>query len=106
MGKYKVEFSHRANAQLRSIFSYIAEEDPNAALKLVEMLEMRARQLESTPLLGADLQQNEYPFLRPGYRRLVVKKFIMYYRVTENTVYVTHIIHARRNQSNALTDAV
>ena len=102
--EYKVEFSQRANAQIRSKFSYIAEDRPKAALRMVDRIEARAYQLANTPNIGVELPQNEYPFLQPGYRKLVVSPFIMYYRIVEKTVYITHIIHSRRNQANALTE--
>jgi toxin ParE1/3/4 len=104
MSKYTVEFSRRANAQLRNIFSYIAEDNEIAALKMVDTLETRAKQLEDTPYIGTELPRDEYPFLPPGYRRLIVNPFIMYYRVINQTVYITHIIHAKRNQAKAFAE--
>ena len=102
--KYAVEFSRRANEQLRGIFSYIAEFNADAALKMVDTLEARARQLENTPFIGVELQENEYPFLQLGYRRLIVNPFIMYYRIINQTVYITHIIHAKRDQVKAFAE--
>ena len=102
MSKYAVEFSQRANAQVRSIFSYIAEDNANAALKMVDTLEAKAHQLEDTPFIGIELPESEYPFLLPGYRKLIINPFIMYYRVINQKVYITHIVHSKRNQAKAL----
>jgi len=104
MIKYTVEFSQRANAQLVNIFSYIAEDNTNAALKMVDKLEASARRLEDTPFIGAELSKSEYPLLKSEYRRLIVSPFIMYYRIIEQTVYITHIIHSKRNQAKALEE--
>ena len=104
MRKHSVKFSHRASAQIRSIFAYIAEENVSAALKMVDRLEEKARQLADMPLIGTELPEKEYPFLQPGYRRLSAKPFIIYYRVIDRTVFITHIIHARQNQSKALAE--
>jgi len=101
MSKYAIEFSRRANAQLHSIFSYIAEDNADAALKMIDSLEAKTRQLEDTPLIGAGLSKNEYPFLQPEYRRLIVNPFIMYYRIINQTVYITYIIHTKRHQAKA-----
>ena len=71
---------------------------------MVNRLEEKASQLADTPLTGAELSEKEYPFLQPGYRRLTVKPFIMYYRVIDRIVLISHIIHARRSQAKALTE--
>jgi len=89
---------------MRNIFSYIAEDNADAALKMVDSIEARALQLEDNPFIGVALPRGEYPFLQPGYHRLPINPFIMYYRVSDKTVYITHIIHSRRNQAKALID--
>jgi len=90
--------------QLRNIFSYIAKDNVTAALKMIDTLEDSATRLETAPFIGVELLQDEYPLLMPGYRMLVVNPFNMYYRVVDNMVYITHIIHHRRNQTKALTE--
>ncbi len=102
MSKFRVEFSRRATAQLRSIFSYIAQDNASAAHEMVDMLETRAQNLEDSPFIGVELPHSEYPFLPPGYRRLGAKPFLMYYRVIGNKVVITHIIHEKRNQQRAI----
>ena len=104
MSKYAVKFSNRANARIRDIFSYIAENNAGAALKMVDTIEKRAGQLADSPFIGVELSQYEYPFLQSGYRRLIVRPFIIYYRVIGQTVYITHIVHERRNQFKALSE--
>ena len=104
MSKYAVEFSHRASVQIRNIFTYIAEENASAALKMVDRLEEKAHQLADMPHIGAELPEKECPFLQPGYRKLTVRPFILYNRVIDQTVFITHIIHSKRNQANALAE--
>ena len=100
----KVEFTRRANMQLSNIFSYIAADSITAALKMVDMLEDNATRLGATPFIGVELLQDEYPMLTPGYRMLVVNPFNMYYRVVGDMVYITHVVHHRRNQAKALAE--
>ena len=104
MDRYAVEFSRRAHAQIRSIFSHIAQDNPDAALKMVDSLEKNAQYLGDMPYMGVELPLDEYPFLPQGYRRLIVNPFVMYYRIVGQTVYITHIIHTKRNQANALAE--
>jgi len=88
----KIEFTRRAAIQIRNLFAYIAQEDPKAALKMAGRIETRIQRLEESPELGAELPGEEYPFLAPGYRRLLVQPFIGYYRVMEDTVYIIHVV--------------
>ena len=104
MSKYTVEFSRRANMQLRYIFFYIAQDNPAAALKMIDILETNAMRLESTPFIGVELPRDEYPMLPEGYRMLVVRTFKLYYRVIDSMIYITHVIHHRRNQATALVE--
>jgi toxin ParE1/3/4 len=101
---YTVEFTQRANAQMRGIFSYIAEDNVDTALKMVDTLEARASQLAQTPHIGVPLSKEEYPFLPKGYRRLVVSPFVVYYRIIKQTIYITHIIRSRRKQAKAFAE--
>jgi toxin ParE1/3/4 len=102
MSKYAVNFTRRANAQLRNIFTYISEDNPEAALKMVDKLEIQARRLEDMPFVGTELSKEDFPFLPFGYRRLIVNPFIVYYRVINQIVYITHILHSKQNQAAAL----
>jgi len=104
MSKYAVEFTRRANAQIHSIFSYIAEDNADAALKMIDRLEARTYQLKENPFIGTELPSDDYPFLPYGYRMLVVNPFIVYYRVINQVVYITHIIHSKRNQAKAFAE--
>jgi len=90
--------------QLRNIFSYIAQDNPTAALKMIDIFETSAVRLESTPFIGVELSRDEYPMLTEGYRMLVVRTFNLYYRVADNKIYITHVIHHRRNQTTVLTE--
>jgi len=90
--------------QLRNIFSYIAADNVTAALKMIDALEDNAARLGFAPFIGVELLQDEYPMLTPGYRMLAVNPFNMYYRVVGDTVYITHVVHHRRNQAKALAE--
>ena len=69
---------------------------------MVDTLEDNAARLGTTPFIGIELLQDEYPMLTPGYRMLVANPFNMYYRIVGDMVYITHVVHHRRNQAKAL----
>ena len=68
------------------------------------MLEAKALQLEDTPFMGVPLLEEDYPLLPSGYRRLTIMSYNMYYRVEGQMVFITHIVHHRRNQGQALAE--
>jgi toxin ParE1/3/4 len=90
--------------QIRSIFHYIAEDNKDAAIKMVDVIQSKARKLESSPYIGIELMQKDYPFLEPGYKRLVINPYFLYYRIDGQNVYVTHIVHMKRKQFMALIE--
>jgi toxin ParE1/3/4 len=102
MPKYDIEFTPRASAQMRNIFSYIAEDSPHIALKTVDKIESRVNLLKTNQNLGTELSESDFPFLTPGYRRLIVKPFIVYYRVINTEIFITHVVHERQEQGEAL----
>jgi toxin ParE1/3/4 len=89
---------------MRNIFSYIARDNPTAALKMMDTIEARTVRLADNSYVGAELPKEEYPFLASGYRRLAVSPFLIYYRLIEQTVYVTHVVHEKRNRQKALDE--
>jgi toxin ParE1/3/4 len=71
---------------------------------MVDRLESRVDLLSDNPRLGAELSVDDFPFLTPGYRRLIVKPFILYYRIIDEIVFITHIVHERQDQKKALRE--
>ncbi|MCL2544601.1 MAG: type II toxin-antitoxin system RelE/ParE family toxin [Clostridia bacterium] len=102
MSRHKIEFTRRARAQIRNLFSYIAQDSPAAAQKTLDSIDARIQRLADAPELGVELSEAEYPFLEPGYRKLLARPFLVYYRIAAGTVYITHVVHERQNQRSAL----
>jgi plasmid stabilization system protein ParE len=102
MPKYKIEFTQKSTAQIRSIFSGICADSAAAALKAAGKIEKHIALLADNPGLGAELPEDKYPFLTPGYRKLICKPFLVYYRVIGQTVFITHVVRERRDQGAAL----
>jgi toxin ParE1/3/4 len=69
---------------------------------MVERIEARVQRLEENPELGIELSAVDFPFLAPGYRRLLVSPFLIYYRIIEDAVFITHVVHERQSQRRAL----
>ena len=70
----KIIFSPQALADLESAVRFIAEDNPDAAVRVGNALIDRVAILEGFPLLGSP-----YP-KRPGVRKLVSRPYVIYYR--------------------------
>jgi toxin ParE1/3/4 len=69
--------SPRAQARLEEIVRYIAQDDPQAAIRLGDYLVDRAESLADFPELGTPYRK------RPHVRRLSCKPYPIYYRRRE-----------------------
>jgi toxin ParE1/3/4 len=78
----KIIFSPQAIADLEAAVRFIAEENPDAALRIGNVLIDRVAILENFPLLGSP-----YP-KRPGVRKLVSRPYIIFYRFREQDNFV------------------
>ncbi|HWB10519.1 MAG TPA: type II toxin-antitoxin system RelE/ParE family toxin [Pirellulales bacterium] len=88
----KVRWLTGATRSLRAAHRYIASENPRAAAKMAERLEVAVARLATHPELGR-------PGRRPGTRELVVPgvPYIVIYRVVEPEVQILRVYHTSRN---------
>ena len=73
----KIIFSPQAIADLEAAVKFIAEENPEAAVRVGDALIDRVAILKNFPLLGS-----VYP-KRPGVRKLVSRPYLIFYRFRE-----------------------
>ncbi|MDP3878016.1 MAG: type II toxin-antitoxin system RelE/ParE family toxin [Methylobacter sp.] len=87
----KIVWTEPARQDLREIFEYIAEENPNAARALLAEIRKRAGSLENNPELGR-LGRVE------GSRELVLTgtQYILPYRVKEQWIQILAVFHSAR----------
>lgn len=87
----KIVWTEPARQDLREIFEYIAEENPNAARALLAEIKKRAILLEDNPQLGR-LGRVE------GTRELVLAgtHYILPYRFKERQVQILAVFHTSR----------
>lgn len=87
----KIVWTEPARQDLREIFEYIAEENPNAARALLAEIRKRVGSLEDNPELGR-LGRVE------GSRELVLTgtQYILPYRVKEQWIQILAVFHSAR----------
>ncbi len=87
----KLVWTEPARQDLREIFTFIAEENPNAARRLLAEIKERAVLLQGNPQLGRDGRVD-------GTRELVVvgTQYILPYRLKEQQIQILAVFHGAR----------
>jgi len=94
---FDIRFSPQAITDLDEIKHYVADHllNPQAAENLISLIFEKIRALSCFPLTGAQIR-SERSFLK-GYRFLIIKNYLVFYRTEESFVSVIRILHARRD---------
>lgn len=89
--KFEIVLSPQALQDLREIIGYIAEDDPEAARRLLVHIRRRIEDLEDMPHLGR-------PGRVPGTRELVIPDtaYIVPYQVQGHGLQVLRVYHGAR----------
>ncbi len=82
----------QAKADLREILSYLEERSPPAADDLLEVIEQRCALLGLFPKIGRTRDE-----LMPGLRSIAIEKYLLFYRITAETVEVVRILLGSRD---------
>lgn len=84
-----------AENDLSDIVTYIAEDNHQAGIAMLEKFEKSLEALDSNPRLGRVPKEESLSAL--GYRYLVVSNYLIFYVIRDDTVIVHRIIHGARN---------
>ena len=99
MVPYKVFLSNGAKDELDDIYGYIASslKEPGTAAALVDEIERAILSLKLAPYRNPEREIGL--FARKGYRQLLVKNYLVVYRVDEENkqVVIMTIRYAKRN---------
>ncbi|QPC92234.1 type II toxin-antitoxin system RelE/ParE family toxin [Mesorhizobium sp. INR15] len=82
----------QALIDLEDIGDYIAGQNPNAAVRLVDALEQRWNLLTLHPSSGAP--RND---IAPGIRHLIMGEYLTLYRVGDDAIEIIRVLHGKRN---------
>ena len=77
---------------LEDIWDYIAEDNTSAADSFVTFLVDKFQLLANEPGIG-----RERPDIKPGLMSLPVKKYVIFYRVTDNIVEIARVLSGYRD---------
>src|SRR5215831_15532822 len=93
---YKVIWSDQAIGDLRDICSYIAQHDPQAALRMGNGILDHVRILAQFPLIGPTYPRGS----RGPLREIVFRSYPIFYDVSEESqrVEILHVWHGARDE--------
>ncbi len=100
----KIHYSPEALQDLSDIGDYISMSlgNPQAALKTLNSILKDIDLLAANPKLGAPL--SSITELISDYRFLLVNKYMVFYRESNNKIFIDRILYSRRNYLSVLLD--
>lgn len=100
--KLRILYTQDAIDDLDSIFDYISKDKRRAAANLLEQIESSILKLADNPRMGTVLPTNDLSLVEPGYRRIVVKPYLIFYRIDNGKLYISRVLHSRQDWMNLL----
>ena len=102
MTKLKILYTQDAADDLDSIFDYISKDKRTTAAKMLEQIESSILKLADNPRMGTVLPTNDLSLVEPGYRHIVVKPYLIFYRIGNDELFISRVLHSRQDWMNLL----
>ena len=96
-----IEFTEEADSNFNSILQYIARDNVNAAFELRKDILENIKLLLDNPNMG--VQPKAAELVDKGYKMLVVRKYLIFYFVKNNTIEIRYIVHGSRDYGKLLS---
>ena len=98
MHKHRIEYLPVAVSDLEDVFSFIADNSPQAAMDLIDRIDASIAALETFPAMGSIAKPLR--LARKGYRVLIIDDFLVFYVVLADVVEIRRILSGKRNYAN------
>jgi plasmid stabilization system protein ParE len=96
----------RAEIDRTSHFLYLSERNPDAALRFDVEVKAALKKIRADPLLGANLDLPRVAHLDLRfYRPHGFDKYLIIFRLLDDTVYISRILHGSQDIESAVLDA-
>ena len=103
MKKYGVEWAQPARKDLENIIDYIAQDNVDSAITIVEKIKSKCNTLNQFPDRGRIVPElKAYGIL--NYRELIISPWRVIYRTSDHKVYVLAVIDSRRSVDDILIE--
>lgn len=101
--RYRVEWTYTADQDLEGIVEFIAQDNVNAAIHVLDGIRDRASKLETMPRRGRVVPELR-EFGLQLYREVISSPWRIIYRISSRNVFVVAVIDSRRNVEDILLD--
>lgn len=98
--KYTIRLLQAAEEDFKEIITYIALDNPSAAVDVADKIENSLFNLSSHPFIGTIPKEEELAGM--GYRFLIVQNYLVFYTIEDHIIWVHRIIHGARNYVSLL----
>ena len=95
METYDVRFLQEALDDLEEIIIYIAQSSRTAALRMHDEIIEKANDLSMFPKRGRPVPDAKMS--AAGYRMLLIRPYIAFYRIVGRNIYIYRVIHGATN---------
>lgn len=102
MTKLRILYTQDAVNDLDSIFDYISEDKQAAAANMLERIENSILKLADNPRMGTVLPTNDLSLVEPGYRRIMVNPYLIFYRIGDGELFISRVLHSRQDWMSLL----
>ena len=92
MKRLKLVISDEAVTDLIDLWTYIAEDSPERADQFVEQIQEKCETLAETPMMGRERSE-----LLPGMRSFPIGRYLIFYRIVEETLQVVRVLSGYRD---------
>ena len=93
--RFTIRLLRSAEEDLSDIVEFIAAENSNASVSILDRIENDLHLLTRQPYLGRIPEEEE--LVRMGYRFLVILDYLAFYTIEERTIIVHRILHGARD---------
>ena len=100
----KIKISDDAYYDIEEMFAYISQDNKKAAADLKKRIYKNIKDLIHFPYKYPAVQDEDAWGAERGYRYMVVKPYIVFYRVLDDAIIIARILHSRQNALHVLFD--
>lgn len=98
--KFQIRLLSIAEEDFTEIISFIALDNPDAAVQTANNIEHHLELLSENPFLGR--LPRDIDIRNLGYRYIIVQNYLIFYTIEEKIIFIHRILHHARNYKKLL----